>query len=194
MSVCATYTQRVFSMVLQVQGWFHGWIAVKVINSELSYIKGSRKIPNHFPRYSLGSCWCWSCQIMTPSTQTLFVEGKMGLGEGILEVKGVTALLSYCLYYFRIGSAAETTSQNISKCAALSALPGQGSSCPWKCATVQQQGLSRDRGWKHLLGLQDEKRLELGHGFSSLSELYAQNFSFLIQEFCTALEFLGSVL
>lgn len=63
-------------------------------------------------------------------------------GEGILEVKGVTGLLSYCLYYFGIASAAGTTSQNISECAALSALSGQGSSCPWKCAAIQQH-----RGW-----------------------------------------------
>lgn len=72
------------------------------------------------------------------SSMVLFVEGKMGLGEGILEVKRVTALLSYCLYYFGIGSAAETTTQNISECAALPALSGQGSSCRWKCAAVQQ--------------------------------------------------------
>lgn len=48
-------------------------------------------------------------------------------GEGILEVKGVTALLSYCLYYFGAGSAAETKSQNISECAAPS---GQGTPVP----------------------------------------------------------------
>lgn len=135
--------------------------------------------------------WVGKCR----NSVVLFVEGRMGLGEGILEVKGVTALLSYCLYYFGIGSAAETTSQNISECAALPALSGQGSSCPWKCAAVQQHGgLSRERGWKHLLGLQAEKWLGLGHALSSLSKLYAQDFSFSIQGFCTTLEFLHGVL
>lgn len=74
--------------------------------------------------------WAGKCR----NSMVLFVAGKMGLGEGILEVKGVTALLSYCLYYFGTGSAADTKSQNISECAAPS---GQGNSCPWKCAAVQ---------------------------------------------------------
>lgn len=51
-------------------------------------------------------------------------------GEGILEVKGVTGLLSYCLYYFGIASAAGTTSQNISECAALSACQDRGAPVP----------------------------------------------------------------
>lgn len=80
--------------------------------------------------------WVGRCR----NSVVLFVEGKMGLGEGILEVKGVTALLSYRLYYFGIGSAAEKTSQNISECAALAALSGQGSSCPWNVLQFSNTG------------------------------------------------------
>lgn len=64
-------------MLLQVQGCFHRWVALKVIDSELGCTEGSRKIPDHFPCYSLGSCWCHSCQICghkmccrTPSLQS----------------------------------------------------------------------------------------------------------------------------
>lgn len=100
-------------------------------------------------------------------------------------------MLSYCLYYFGIGSAAETTRQSISECAALSALVGQGNSCPWKWAAVQ--GLSRERAWRHLPGLQAEEWLQLGHAFSSLAKLRALGFSFSTQKFCATPEFLRSV-